>query len=128
MLDLGGGPSRVIPLPGRSQAWEGAFSLDARLLALLVTARTGAVGRAVANRLAVADVASGRLTAVPGTTIGSGNGVDLGWQAGGGQLVTDVALQNSWQVAVWRPGDAHLSVAVARVPADSWPVVGPGPY
>jgi hypothetical protein len=128
VLDLGGGPGRVIPLPGRSQAWEGAFSPDGRLLALLVTARTGAVGRAVANRLAVADVASGRLTAVPGTTIGSGNGVDLGWQAGGGQLVTDVALQNSWQVAVWRPGDAHLSVAVARVPADSWPVVGPGPY
>ena len=121
-------PGRTIPLPGRSQAYEGAFSPDGRLLALLVTARTGAGGRAVAVRLAVAAVASGRLTAVPGTTVGSGNGVDLGWQAGSGQLVADVSLQNSWQVAVWRPGDTHLSVAVTRVPADSWPVVGPGPY
>jgi hypothetical protein len=128
VLNLDGGPGRTIPLPGRSQAYEGAFSPDGRLLALLVTARTGAGGRAVAVRLAVAAVASGRLTAVPGTTVGSGNGVDLGWQAGSGQLVADVSLQNSWQVAVWRPGDTHLSVAVTRVPADSWPVVGPGPY
>jgi hypothetical protein len=128
VLDTEGGPGRVIALPGRSQAYAGAFSPDGRLLALLVTARFGAGGRAVANQLAVAAVASGRLTPVPGTTIGSGNGVDLGWQAGSGQLVADVGLQNSWQVAVWRPGDARLSVAVTRTPADSWPVVGPGPY
>jgi len=128
VLNLRGGPGRVIPLPGRSQAYAGAFSPDGRLLALLVAARTGAGGRVVADRLAVAAVASGRLTAVPGTTIGSGIGVDFGWQAGSGLLVADVGLQDAWQVAVWRPGDAHLYVAVTRAPADSWPVVGPGPY
>jgi hypothetical protein len=128
VLNLDGGPGRVIPLPGRSQAYAGAFSPDGRLLALLVTARTGAGGRAVANRLAVAAVAGGRLTAVPGTTIGAGIGIDFGWQPGTGQLVAALSLQGGWQVAVWRPGDAHLYVAVTRAPADSWPVVGPGPY
>ena len=82
----------------------------------------------MANQLVVAAVATGRLTAIAGTTIGSGNGVDFGWQAAGGQLVADVGLDHGWQVAVWRPGDAHLYVAGMRAPAGSWPVVGPGPY
>ncbi len=128
VLNLAGGPGRVIPLDGRSQSYPGAFSPDGRLLALLVTARIGASGRAVANRLVVAAVASGRLIAVPGTTIGSGIGVDFGWQPGSGRLVADIGLQDAWQVAVWRPGDAHLYVVVTRAPAGSWPVVGPGPY
>jgi len=128
VLNLAGGRGRVIPLPGRSQAYAGAFSTDGRLLALQVTARVGASGRVEATRLVVADVAGGRLTAVPGTTIGAGIGVDFGWQAGSGRLVADAALQNAWQVAVWRPGGARLYVAVTRAPAGSWPVAGPGPY
>jgi hypothetical protein len=128
VLNLAGGPACVIPLPGRSQAYQGAFSPDGRLLALQVTARIGAGGRPAANRLVVAAVASGRMTAVPGTTIGAGIGVDFGWQPGSGRLVAAAALQDGWQVAVWRPGDARLYVAVTRAPADSWPVVGPGPY
>ena len=93
-----------------------------------MTARVGASGRIEATRLVVAAVAGGRLTAVPGTTIGAGIGVDFGWQAGSGRLVADVGLRDAWQVAVWRPGDARLYVAVTRAPANSWPVVGPGPY
>jgi len=128
VLNLDHGRGRVIPLPGRSKAYAGAFSTDGRLLALQVTARVEASGRVEATRLAVADVADGGLTAVPGTTIGAGIGVDFGWQAGGGRLVADVGLQDAWQVAVWRPGDARLYVAVTRAPADSWPIAGPGPY
>jgi hypothetical protein len=128
VLNLESGPARVISLPGRSESYQGAFSPDGRLLALQVTARIGAGGRAAANRLVVAVVTSGRLTAVPGTTIGSGIGVDFGWQAGSGRLVADVGLQAGWQVAVWRLGGARLHVAVTRAPAGSWPVVGPGPY
>jgi hypothetical protein len=128
VLNLGGGRGRVIPLPGRSQAYAGAFSPDGRLLALQMTARVGATGRVEATRLVVAAVAGGRLTAVPGTTIGAGIGVDFGWQAGSEQLVADAGLQDAWQVAVWRPGDARLYVAVTRAPAGSWPVAGPGPY
>ena len=128
VLNLDGAPGRVIPLAGRSQSYLGAFSPDGRLLALLVTARIRANGTVMANQLVVAAVATGRLTAIAGTTIGSGNGVDFGWQAAGGQLVADVGLDHGWQVAVWRPGDASLYVAATRAPADSWPVVGPGPY
>ena len=128
VLHLPGGRVNLISLPGRSQSREGAFSPDGRLLALLVTARIGADGRAAANRLLVAVVASGRLTAVPGTTIGSGNGVDFGWQAASGRLVAEVALQHAWQIAVWYPGDARMYVAVTRTPAGSWPIAGPGPY
>jgi len=128
VLNLKGGPGRVIPLPGRIQAYQGAFSPDGSLLALLVTARIGAGGRATANQLVVTGVTSGRLTAVPGTTIGSGVGVDFGWQPGNRRLVAEASLEDAWQVAVWRPGDVHLHVAVTRPPAGSWPVVGLGPY
>jgi hypothetical protein len=128
VLHLRGGRENLISLPGRSQTYEGAFSPDGRLLALLVTAKIGAGGRAAAIRLLVALVASGRLTAVPGTTIGIFNGVDFGWQAASGRLVAEVDLQDAWQVAVWRPGDARMYVAVTRAPAGSWPIVGQGPY
>ena len=128
VLNLDGGRVRVIPLPGRSQAWAGAFSPDGRLLALQMTARVAATGRVEATRLVVAAVAGGGLTAVPGTTIGAGIAVDFGWQPGSGWLVADAGLQDAWQVAVWRPGDARLYVAVTRAPADSWPIAGPGPY
>lgn len=127
VLNLEGRPGRVIALPRGSQADVGAFSPDGRFLALQVTARIGASGQPSAVRLVVAVVATGRLMAVPGTTIGSGIGVDFGWQ-GNGRLVAGIGLQDAWQVAVWRPGDARLHVAVIRVPAGSWPVVGPGPY
>ena len=128
VLNLAGGPGRVIPLPEGSQAYQGAFSPDGRLLVLQVTARIGAGGRATASQLVVAAVASGRLTVVPGTTIGAGIGVEFGWQPGSGRLVADVGLQDEWQVAAWRPGDTGLYVAVTRAPAGSWPVVGLGPY
>lgn len=127
VLNLASG-GRVISLPGRSEAYQGMFSPDRRLLALQVTARIGAGGRAAFTRLVVAVVASGKLLAVPGTTVGAGNGVDFGWAAGGSRLVADVGLPNAWQVSVWRPGDTHLHVTITQAPAGSWPVLGPGPY
>ena len=81
VLGLPGGRVEQISLPGRSKPYDGAFSPDGRLLALLVTARVTRAGRAAATRLMVATVAGGRITAVPGTTVGSGNGVAFGWQA-----------------------------------------------
>ncbi len=132
VLGLPGGRAEEIPLPGRSNASQGAFSQDGQLLALLVTAGVTADGRAAANRLVVATVATGRTTAVPGTTVGSGNAVDFGWQAGSHGLVADVGVggpaQYEWQIAVWQPGEARLSTALARAPSGSWPVLDQGPY
>ena len=132
VLDLPGGRVEEIALPGRSKSYEGAFSPDGGLLALLITARTTAAGRVAAFRLVVATVASGRITAVPGTTVGSYNGVNFGWYERSHRLIADVAVdtphQPEWQIAVWRPGDARLSTALARAPYDSWPVIDQGPY
>ena len=132
VLDLPGGRAEQISLPGRSKSYDGAFSPDGRLLALLVTARVTRAGRAAATRLMVATVTGGRITAVPGTTVGSGNGVAFGWQAGSHRLIADVAVSTpgrpEWQIAVWQPGDAWLSTALARTPYESWPVIDQGPY
>lgn len=136
VLDLPGGRVEGISLPGRSKPYQGAFSPDGRLLALLVTARVTLAGQAAAIRLMVATIASGRISAVPGTTVGSGNGVDFGWQPGTNRLIADVGVgatdqpeqQPEWQIAVWRPGDARLSTALARAPYESWPVLDEGPY
>lgn len=136
VLDLSGGRVQEISLPGRSKSYQGAFSPDGQLLALLVTARVATDGQATTIRLMVATVATGRISAVPGTTVGSGNGVDFGWQAGSDRLIADVGVgtteqpeqQPEWQIAVWRPGDARLSTTLARAPNGSWPVIDEGPY
>ncbi len=107
-----------ISLPARSTADDGAFSPDGRLLALLVSTGITAAGHSAANRLVAAAVASGRVTAVPGTTISSGNGVSSGWQTGSHRLIADVTVgapgHSRWQIAVWQPGDARLSTALWR--------------
>jgi len=36
--------------------------------------------------------------------------------------------QPQWQVGVWQPGAARLATALARVPDESWPVIGRGPH
>ena len=136
VLNLSGGRVQEIALPGQSQSYQGAFSPDGQLLALLVTASVTADGRPATIRLLVATVASGRINAVPGTTVGSGNGINFGWQPGSHRLIADVAVatteqpeaQPEWQVAVWRPGDARLSTTLARTPNGSWPVIDEGPY
>jgi hypothetical protein len=131
-LDLRGGRTGEIPLPGQSTAGEGAFSPDGRLLALPVTAGATADGHPAANQLMVATVASGRINAVPGSAVGSGIGVDFGWLPGTRRLIADVTVgtqgQSEWQIAVWQPGDARLSTALARTPDQSWPVIDQGPY
>lgn len=131
VLDLHGGRVHGISLPAQSQTYEGAFSPDGRLLAMLATGTTSA-GRAATSLLMVATVASGRITAVPGSTVGSGISVAFGWQPGSHQLVAYVGVSASdrpeWQIAAWRPGDARLSVALARAPGASWPVLDQGSY
>lgn len=132
LLDLPGGRTGEIPLPGRTKAVEGAFSPDGRLLALLVTAGVTADGHPATNQLMVATVATGQLAAIPGTTVGSGIAVDFGWQPGTRRLIADVTVgtqgKPEWQIGAWQPGDARLSTALARAPGGSWPVTDQGPY
>lgn len=132
VLDLPSGQTREIALPGTGTADDGAFSPDGRLLALLVTAEATADGPPAANKLMVATVTDSRITAVPGTALGSGIGVSFGWLPGSHRLIADVSVgdqgNSEWQISAWQPGDARLSVARTRLPAQSWPVINQGPY
>jgi hypothetical protein len=140
VLDLAGGRTREIPLPGQRTAAAGAFSPDGQLLALLVNVGLTKDGYPAASQLMVATLASGRTAAVPGTTVGSGIGVSFGWQPGSRLLIARVAAdvaghvaadapgQAEWQIAVWQPGDARLTTALAQTPSQSWPVIAQGPY
>lgn len=132
VLELPSDRTREIALPPQGTSGQGAFSPDGRLLALLVEAAVAPGGRIATSQLMVATVPSGRLAAVPGTTVGGGIAVDFGWQPGGRQLIADVTAgphgQPEWQFGVWQPGAARLSTALARVPDQSWPVLGQGPY
>jgi hypothetical protein len=132
VLDLPAGRTGEITLPARDGASRGAFSPDGRLLALLVPAGVTADGQPATNQLKVVTVATGEVTAVPGTMVGSGNGFAFGWQPGSRRLIASVTAstqgQPEWQIAVWQPGDTRLSTALARTPYQSWPVIDQGPY
>ena len=126
VLDLPSGRVEEIALPGHSKPYAGAFSPDGRLLAMLVATR--ATGRTAAFRLIVATAATRRITAVPGTTVVGMAGVVFGWQPGSHRLIAEVSVGDRWQIAVWRPGQTRLSIALARAPYNSWPVIDQGPY
>ena len=131
VLQLPGGRAREIALPPRSTAEQGAFSPDGRLLAQLAGVGVTADGRIAANQLMVAAIASGRATAVPGTTVGGAIALNFGWQPGTRQLIAGVTAgtqpQPQWQIGAWQPGAARLATALARVPDESWPVIDQGP-
>lgn len=131
VLDLAGGRTLDIPLPGGTTG-EGAFSPDGRLLALLLMTGTTPAGHPVSSQLMVATLATRQLTTVPGATLGSGIGVTFGWQPDGRRLIVDVSASTlgrpAWQIATWQPGDAQLSLALARTPYESWPLIDQGPY
>lgn len=113
VLDLATGRATVARLPGASSVAAGAFSPDGRYLALQVTFSTG--GGALAVRLDVLSVASGRLTAVPKTWVSSDALDGFGWPAAGDSLVAELSFTNKVQVVSWRPGASRLAVAVVRL-------------
>jgi hypothetical protein len=114
VLDLATGRDTAVGLPVGSSAANGAFSPGGGLLALQISSGSGGNGGALAMRLEVASVASGRLTVVPDTSVSSDALVGFGWPAGGDSLVAELSFTTKVQIAAWRPGAARLSVAVVR--------------
>ena len=107
-------------------AWAvgGSFSSDGRLLAVQVSAAV-TDGYANANRLAVIDIGSGRLTAVAGTTISTEVAMSFGWQPVSDQLLVIVEGSSTVvHVACWQPGDTRLSIEAARIPSGTSLVLG----
>jgi len=127
VLRLSTGTSMSIPLASGTWAVGGTFSSDGRLLAVQVSAAVMPDGYAAANRLEVIDIASQRLTAVPGTTISSRVGLSFGWQPGRDRLLAAVEEASAVvDVASWQPGDSYLSIQAARIPRGTALVLGDG--
>jgi hypothetical protein len=129
VLDLLTGTTATIPIPRGTWASmnNGTFSSDGRFLALLLSAGAAPDGAAVLTRIAVIDIASRRLLAVPGTTLSgaAAGGLSFGWQASGHQLIAVLPRPGQTiQVASWQPGWARLRVATARIPRGASPVLG----
>ena len=111
LLDLAAGRQTVVGLPAGSSATGGAFSPSGDFLALQVS--SGDAG-ALAMRLEVASVTSGRLTAMPGTSVSSDALVGFGWPTSGDSLVAEFSFATKVQLASWHPGATRLAVAVIR--------------
>lgn len=113
-LDLATGQRTVVALPAGSSAVNGAFSPGGRFLALQVSIGNTGDGGDLAMQLDVAPVASGRLTAVPGTFVSSDALVGFGWPAGGDSLVAEFSFTTKMQLASWSPGARHSAVTVIQ--------------
>jgi hypothetical protein len=111
LFNLATGRQTAVKLPAGSSVAGGAFSPSGGFLALQLTASADG---ALAMRLEVASVTSGRLTAVPGTLVSSDALVGFGWPAGGDDLVAEFIFASKAQLASWHPGAARLAVAVIR--------------
>jgi hypothetical protein len=109
LLNLTTGRHAVVELPAGSFATAAAFSPSGGFLALQVRSGEGGV---LATRLEVASSASGRLTAVPGTSVGGDALVDFGWPTSGDSLVAEFIFPAKVQLASWHPGATRLAVAV----------------
>jgi hypothetical protein len=113
LLDLATGKTTAVELPAGNSATTGAFSPDGKLLALEVSSGDGG-----ATRLEVASVTSGRLTAVPGSLVGSNAHVEFGWPTSGDSLIAEFIFATQAQLASWQPGATRLAVADVRSAQD----------
>jgi hypothetical protein len=127
VLNLLTGTTATIPIPrGTWASNNGTFSPDGRFLAFLLSA--GAAEQfGVQARIAVINIATRRLLAVPGTTLSgaAAQRLSFGWQANGHRLIAVLPRPGQTiQVASWQPGAAHLLVATARIPRGTSAVLG----
>jgi hypothetical protein len=114
ILDLATGRHTSVKLPAGSSVASGAFSPDGGFLALQVSSSNNGDDGALAMQLDVAPVASGRLTAVPGTFVSSDALIGFGWPAGGDSLVAEFSFTTKTQLASWHPGASRLAVTVIQ--------------
>jgi hypothetical protein len=114
VLDLATGRRTVVGLPQANSAASGAFSPDGGFLALQVSSDNTGDNGALALRLEVASVASGRLTAVPGTFVSSDALVGFGWPTRGDSLVSEFIFTTKTQLASWYPGATRPTVTAIR--------------
>ena len=114
VLDLATGRNTVVRLPPGDAPSSAAFSPSGGFLALQLSPENTGDGGALAVRLEVASVASGRLTLVPGTVASSDALADFGWPADSDSLVAEFNFDTSTQLTSWHPGVSGLALAVVK--------------
>ena len=125
VLNLPAGTVAAVPHPAGTLVVSGTFNSTGRLLAAQAVAATKPDGETAAWRLEVINSVSGHVTALPGTMISAQAVLTFGWDGGTDQLLATVASRSAvLQLAYWQPGDAHLSIETARIPARSSLVIG----
>jgi len=126
LLSLSTGRRVSVPLAPLTWGYNGTFSADGRYLALQLSTSTFDGGMAVRTAVAVIDTTTGHLTVLPGTVESPRARYQwsFGWLAGADQLIIALPLpRDTLQVASWRPGQHHLQVATATIPAGMYPMV-----
>jgi hypothetical protein len=114
VLNVATGRQLSAELPqGRSVA-TAAFSPDGSFLAVEVSFSSEADDGGQAVQLELESMASGRLTAVPGTWLSSDALVSFGWPASSDNLVAELSFTTKVQLTSWRPGAGRLAIALLR--------------
>ena len=113
-LDLATGHRATLKLPAGSSPVSAAFSPDGRYLAVQDSFGNTGDGGELAMQLEVAPLATGRLSAVPGTWVSSDALVGYGWPGGSDSLVAEFSFTTKRQLASWHPGATRPAVALLR--------------
>jgi hypothetical protein len=114
VLNLATDRQETVELPAASSVANAAFSPDGSLLAVQLSFSSDSADGALAVRLELVSLASGRLTAVPQTWVSSSALVSFGWPAGSDSLVAELSFTTKVQLAAWRPGASRLAIAALR--------------
>ncbi len=112
VVNLATGRQVTAELPDGRSAANAAFSPDGRFLAVEVSFSDEADDGGQAVQLELVSTVSGRLTAVPGTSLSSDALISFGWPASSDSLVAELSFITKVQLTSWRPGAARLAVAV----------------
>src|SRR6202012_523911 len=113
-LDLATGHRSTLALPAGGYPVSAAFSPDGRYLAVQDSFGNTGDGGELAMQLDVAPLATGRLSAVPGTWVSSDALVGFGWPGRGDNLVAEFSFTTKMQLASWHPRAPHPAVALLR--------------
>jgi hypothetical protein len=114
VMNLDTGRQVTAELPAGRSVASAALSPSGSFLAVEETFSSEADDGGQAVQLELMSMASGRLTAVPGTWLSSDALISFGWPAGSDSLVTELGFTTKVQLTSWRPGAARLAVAVLR--------------
>jgi hypothetical protein len=114
VLNLATGRQVTAELPEGRSAANAAFSPGGTFLAVETSFSNEADDGGQAVQLELMSTASGRLTAVPGTSLSSDALISFGWPASSDSLVAELSFTTKVQLMSWRPGAARLAIAVLR--------------